>query len=313
MMTPLQKKWAAKRLDADDIYNKDKGSITFIYDPRKDKLYAAPYDATHYDIPETHFSPDEMRELVDKHGGHDRPDLLEAGYILGRMGHVPSGSYEDTSVIPLIAFWNMEFTNAQIKRTLQKLAEAYPDYFIANPDEIIVTGEEGEGVKTSFLSTWGVTFGGGQYQKKEDSPECQAIGKMNIKGQNLTLQDILGKIHQTRGQEGPELQAGFCAAYPSKKRAAQDANCDLQSKMLDSLSGKLKCGEEDYTKFKQAGRQTQRQEFRKFIEPEPEHPTQWIPGTPFRTSKRDIDAKWRELMYGKKSEHFSFKEWLNAQ
>lgn len=311
MSTPLQKKWAAKKLDPDEIYNIDKDSITFIYDPRKDKLYTSPYPDTHGDLGEKVLSPEEQKEVKQKsaYGYVDRTPMLEVGYIQGRMGHVPWSKQQnqksvedepDSFVIPVIAFWNKEnFTEAQIKRTLQKLAEKYTDYF-SSADEIIVTGEQGEGVPTSFLSDWGVKFGGDP-SKKGEAPDCKAIEKIDIQGQPYQLQGILGALHAKRGEELGKLRGAFCNTYASKKQTAQ-VDCPVQSKMLDSLFSKFKCDDDDdWKKYLYGGKISYLPQIKQSFSPDE------IEKQGFRTQS-ELDKAWDQ--FAGKKEHFSFREWL---
>jgi len=308
MSTPLQKKWAAKSIDADDVYNYDDDSITFVYAPKNDKLYTSKYPDTHIEVG-YQLSPEEQAALKDI----SRKAMLNKGYILGRMGHLPwskvegrASNQEDAFVIPVIAFWNqINFTEAQIKRTLQKLMEAYPGYFIVPANEVVVTGERGNGVKTSFLSDWGMEISGEPQSKKRDAPDCKALEKIDILGKPYGLQGILGAIHSTKGEELGYLRGSFCSAYPIKRQQAQEKDCPLQAKMLDALSSKFKCGENDWNKYVNAGKFARRQQLKNiFSKPEEIDKN-------FRTQK-EIDAAWDELM-NKKECVLNFKSWLTSK
>lgn len=303
-MTP-QEKLAIKGVDinADRIFDYDHQSLTFIYDPKKDKLYADWYDKTHPEVAE--------EQMWLKFPDGERHALIKKGYILGRMGHLLWSKNkinihdENAEVIPVISFWNERAPADHIKATLAKLAQEYPTFFTSDSNEVIVNITDKVGHKighTTLLSNWGVQFSGEQIEKKAESPECKQFNKIDMQGQPYDLSSLLGVLHAGTQNQKEKLKLTFCDIYPSYKKAIQSTQCQDQSKMLDSLATKLKCGEnEGWNKVIQGGKFLRNQELRQML-----HPSNIN-----RLTQKEIDAAWDEL-YGKK-ENFSFKSWLELK
>jgi hypothetical protein len=303
--------------DPDSLYDDKSDSVTFIYDPKKDKIYTGEFPEAHGDLQVKY------PELNQYSTGNQK--LIRAGFLLGRIGlyfddpNDSSDQYEDDyddlaylhkddqEPIKAIVFWNTEFENDDLTKCLYSLVRKFPLY--NDPETIVLsdmdrTYDRRKGFKeTQLKNLIHISSRKQNYIAKQHRPECDVT--LDVKGIPTKLSDILGNFHMVKDDRLPAMKTAVCSQGPNLKKKLLNSKCDSEISMIDQLLQKAHCQKAgEYNSLKQGGRIARKQELQKiFADPE-------AISRNFRTQK-ELDAAWDELQGKKEHRMTGFIEWIS--
>lgn len=283
------------RLHPDFLYFQKANSMTFIYSPQMDKLWAEKFPATHGGM----LRKGVAHELPTDYPMYDRNDLVEEGSILlGRWG--------ETQGAMCISFWNYDPDSDLVEKCLRAIIREHPE--VANePEKVVVTGDW---MSANFLGDYlpDLKSTGKQAEKGPKEPDaCDRLG-VNVEGRHMSLNDIIGNLHMVKGVNLEVMKSAFCGNSEQLIQQARQIGCTASLNLIDEIKSRIDCGKlANYGAAKKAGASALRADYQKvFSNPEKID-------TEFRGRQKDIDAAWDYLQKGRNEHRFrGFKTWLEA-